>query len=141
MKKKNKITLFVIPIILVIGLLVVQAFCDLELPEYTSEIINNGIQQNGIDSTVPKVLTEDIYNAIVRITEEDSEIIASYDLVVKDNLSKKDLKEISEDYPLIKKENLYILKDLTDEQIEKLEEKITKPLIMAVMFKSNNEFM
>lgn len=139
MKKKNKITLFIIPVILVIVLLAVQAFCDLELPSYTSDIINNGIQQNGIDSSVPSVLTEELYNAINKISKEDISIVASYDLVVKENLSEKDLKETAKEYPIIEEENIYLLKDLTKEEKEKLEEKIRKPLIIAVMLKSNNE--
>lgn len=139
MKNKSKITLFVIPIILIIGLLVIQALCDLALPEYTSNIINNGIQQNGIDTTVPNVLTEDLYNAIIKITDEDIGILASYDLVVKDNLSKQDLEDISKDYPLIKTENLYILKDLDENQKSKLEEKITQPLVIATLLNGNNE--
>ena len=48
--------LFILPIIVVILLLVVQALCDLELPQYTSDIINNGIGQSGISSNVPEVL-------------------------------------------------------------------------------------
>lgn len=139
MKNKNKISLFIIPIILVIILLAVQAFCDLELPSYTSDIINNGIQQNGIDSNVPAVLTEELYNAINKISKEDISIVASYDLVVKDNLSEKDLKETMKDYPIIEEENIYLLKDITKEEKEKLEEKIRKPLIIAVMLQSNNE--
>lgn len=39
---------FTLSIILVIGLLIVQATCDLSLPDYTSNIVNVGIQQNGI---------------------------------------------------------------------------------------------
>ena len=39
---------FTLSIILVMGLLIVQAFCDLSLPDYTSNIVNVGIQQNGI---------------------------------------------------------------------------------------------
>lgn len=139
MKNKNKITLFIIPIFLVIVLLAIQAFCDLELPSYTSDIINNGIQQNGINSSVPSVLTEDLYNAIVRISQEDISIIASYDLVVKDNLSKQDLEKTAKEYPIIEEENIYLLRDLTEDEQEKLEEKIRKPLIIATMFKANNE--
>ena len=57
LKKQNIFLTFIIPIIAVIALLVVQALCDLELPSYTSDIINNGIQQGGIDNTLPEVLT------------------------------------------------------------------------------------
>ncbi len=139
MKKKNKITLFIIPVILVIGLLVIQALCDLELPSYTSDIINNGIAQNGIDSGVPSVLTERMYNAIVKISGEDVGIVASYDMIVKDNLSKQDYEKLSKEYPILKDENVYVLKDLNKDEMNILEEKMRMPLIIASMFESNNE--
>ena len=43
-------------IFLIILLLVLQAFCDLSLPSYTSNIVNIGIQQGGVDSHVPEVI-------------------------------------------------------------------------------------
>lgn len=139
MQKKSKLRLFIIPIIMIIVLLVVQAFCDLELPQYTSTIINNGIEQNGIEDSVPEVLTETLYNAIVRISDSDTGIIASYDLVVKDNLSDEDLDETAKKYPLIREENLYLLKDMTVLERKLLEEKIKVPLIIATMLNSDDE--
>ncbi|MBE6154272.1 MAG: ABC transporter ATP-binding protein [Firmicutes bacterium] len=138
-KKKNKIITFILPVIAIIALLVIQAFCDLELPEYTASIINNGIQQNGIDCAVPEVLTEELYNAIMRITDKDKIIKNSYKLLEKEKLSKDDLKEVSSKYPVIKKENIYILQNLKDEEKYVLEEKIIKPLIITMMLKNNNE--
>ena len=41
-------------IVLIIALLFLQAYCDLSLPNYTSNIINVGIQQNGIEDSVPE---------------------------------------------------------------------------------------
>jgi len=48
MKNLSKTKLFIIPVLLIITLLTIQALCDLELPNYTSDIINNGIQKSGI---------------------------------------------------------------------------------------------
>ena len=137
--KNNKMKLFILPIIVVILLLVVQALCDLELPQYTSDIINNGIGQSGINSNVPEVLSEDIYEGIIKISGEDVGIITSYDLIIKDNLSGKDREQMIKDYPLLEKENIYVLKKLNDEQLELLEQKIIKPMIIASMFYNNNE--
>ena len=124
---------------MVIALLAVQALCDLELPSYTSDIINNGIQQGGIDSNVPEVLTVDMFDAIVKISDEDPAIMASYDLYIAENLSTQDLEKLSNDYPLLESENLYLLNDLTDEEKEIVEEKIKLPLVIATMLHSNNE--
>ena len=43
-------------IVLIIALLFLQAYCDLSLPDYTSKIINVGIQQKGIEDSVPDKL-------------------------------------------------------------------------------------
>ena len=45
-------------IVLIIGLLFLQAYCDLSLPDYTSKIINVGIQQKGIEDGVPEKIRE-----------------------------------------------------------------------------------
>ena len=54
----------VISIILIVCLLATQAICDLSLPDYTSKIVNVGIQQNGIENAASLVLTEKTYNNI-----------------------------------------------------------------------------
>ena len=137
--KNNRLRLFVIPVIVVIALLVIQALCDLELPQYTSDIINNGIGQSGISNNVPRALTQDLYEGILKISGEDAGIIASYDLIVKDNLSNRDLEKMTKEFPLLKKENIYVLKNINEEEIALLEQKIIKPMIITTMFYSNNE--
>ena len=139
MKKNNVFLAFVIPIIVIVALLAIQALCDLELPSYTSDIINNGIQQGGIDSGLPKVLTVDVFDAIVRISDEDPAIMASYDFYIALNMSGKEKEELIDKYPLFEEENLYLLKDLTEEEQGIVEEKIKMPLIIATMLMSNNE--
>ena len=49
---------YVATIVVIIGFLIVQAFCDLSLPSYTSDIVNVGIQQGGVDETIPEAVTE-----------------------------------------------------------------------------------
>lgn len=139
MKQENKFTLFVIPVIIVIALLIIQALCDLELPSYTSDIINNGIQGSGIDTPVPEVLTEDLYYAIEKISGYDPGIMASYDLVVRENLSKQDYEKFSKKYPILKKQNIYLLKNLTEEEKSIVEKRLVKPLIIASTFYYNSD--
>ena len=139
MKKNNIFLAFIIPIIVVVALLAMQALCDLELPSYTSDIINNGIQQGGIEGGLPEVLTVDTFDAILSISNEDKAILASYDLYVTENLSSRDLETLKSKYPLIETENLYLLKDLTEEERNIVEEHIKIPLIITNMLESNNE--
>ena len=50
---------YVVGVVAVVCVLIVQAYCDLSLPTYTSDIVNIGIQQGGIDETVPEVIAEE----------------------------------------------------------------------------------
>lgn len=63
------------PIILIIALLVLQAWCDLSLPAYTSDIINIGISQNGIKDAIPDQMTkEDADDLMLLLTEQQKEV-------------------------------------------------------------------
>ena len=52
-------------VIAIFCVLMVQAYCDLSLPTYTSDIVNVGIQQKGIDEKVPYVISEDDFNHLL----------------------------------------------------------------------------
>lgn len=61
-------------VLLIIVLLVVQAFCDLSLPQYTSDIIDVGIQNSGVEHVLPEKLTEEEFDmAQVFMTEEEQQ--------------------------------------------------------------------
>ena len=49
-----------VPVIAIVLLLILQASCDLTLPTFTSNIVNVGIQQKGIEDAVPDVMREEI---------------------------------------------------------------------------------
>ena len=57
-------------VLAILCVLIVQAYCDLSLPTYTSEIVNVGIQQGGIDETVPDTISEeDLDLSLIHISE------------------------------------------------------------------------
>ena len=60
-------------VILIVVLLVVQAWCDLSLPTYTSDIVDVGLEQSGIKDAVPEVLSKETSTAITAILTEDNE--------------------------------------------------------------------
>ncbi len=102
----------VLEIILIIGLLVVQANLDLSLPEYTSKIVDVGIQQQGIETGVYEYISETHYNNLLLFLDDDSILLNNYELLEKNE------KNI-EDYPLIEEENIYVIKeDVKKEEIE-----------------------
>lgn len=117
-------------IILIFILLFMQANCDLTLPEYTSDIVNIGIQQSGIESPVPEVIREEEYNKLLLFmnSENKEKVNDSYVLITKDN------REYLDEYPLLNEENLYILKDDASD----LRSIITLPMIMVYNISQEN---
>ena len=113
---------FTLSLILVIGLLVVQATCDLSLPDYTSNIVNIGIQQNGIENAVPTVIREKELDKLMIFMndKQKQEVEKSYDLIEKSNLSKDEYDKYVKKYPLLKTEPLYKLNTDNKEDIDSL---------------------
>lgn len=92
-------------IILIIGLLFLQAYCDLSLPDYTSKIINVGIQQKGIEDSVPEKLRTSTMENLQLFMEEDQieEVSDAYTLeddtwVLNDDISKETREKLNEDF-------------------------------------------
>ncbi len=91
-------------VVAVIVLLVIQAYCDLSLPSYTSDIVDVGIQQKGIEYAVPEVMRADTMEQIGWfLTKEETErLTASYEqgeegiqrLAVKDEKTLKELEDL-----------------------------------------------
>lgn len=84
-------------ILAVIGLLIMQTYCNLALPTYTSNIVNVGIEQSGITSVVPIKLKESTFNSLLENSGYSSVIKSSYECIsgvctkVNDNLSESDV--------------------------------------------------
>lgn len=110
---------FVVPILVVIGLLFMQAYCELTLPDYMQNIVNIGIQNNGIEHGVYEQVRESTLKPFLMVaTEDQKELIEnSYTLVTPDEASELQLEEI----PVLKGENVYVLNDISDESFTELE--------------------
>ncbi|MGE5630410.1 MAG: hypothetical protein ACM3TR_04845 [Caulobacteraceae bacterium] len=63
---------FILLILLIVGLLFVQALCDLALPDYISYIVNVGIQQGGIKNAVPEVIRKNELEKLKLFMDDDS---------------------------------------------------------------------
>lgn len=87
-------------VLLILVLLVVQAFCDLSLPQYTSDIIDTGIQNSGVEHILPEQITaEEFENVQLFMTESEKQKWQNaYDGEQrKESLSGKDLDELDSD--------------------------------------------
>jgi len=119
-----------ISVIIIILLLCLQAWADLTLPDYTSKIVNIGIQQGGIEYAVPKVLSKEQMDTILLFTNEDESILSYYTYAQNSTLTDEENK-ILEDFDIKNNGNLYIIKNEEDLKKGELTNKIAKPLMLS----------
>ena len=120
-----------IAVIIIVILLCVQASTDLALPDYTSKIVNEGIQSGGILNAVPDAISKEDMDAMLIFTDKDEEILENYTLVgsVQNMQEEKILKKyFGKDYD-IEPNTIYVLRDIKEEKEEELSGIIAGPLM------------
>lgn len=127
-------------VIIIVLLLIVQAACDLTLPDYTSKIVNVGIQNGGIEEVAPEVIRKSIIENLLIFTEDDETILSSYEEISKENLEEKEYKKLLKEYPALENETLYKMKKMTKEEKQNLNTAMTKPL-MIISYLNNEEMV
>ncbi len=127
-------------VLFIIALLVLQAVCDLALPQYTSNIVDIGIQQGGIEDQVPDVMRESTFEKLNLFLNEDqqSTLNESYSLIDKDKFSEKELKAFNKKYPEVKEEGLYEI-TVTEEDKDKLITELSNPIVLVTFFSTDSE--
>ena len=109
----------------IIVILFVQAYCDLSLPAYTSDIVNVGIQQGGIEDQVPEAISsEEMDRLLLFVPEEDQQtILDAYE-------------EDSETYDV----EAYVLKAaVSDEEVGEISNLLSGPMMLTAGFESGSE--
>lgn len=114
-------------ILTIVVFLVLQAYCDLSLPGYTSDIVNVGIQQGGIDTAIPEQISvEDMDRLFLFVSEQDQKTV---------------LDAYERDTDTYESE-AYVLKDgiLKDEKrTDKIGAILSKPMMLVTVFSSDSE--
>lgn len=117
-------------VVVIVILLCAQAWADLELPNYTSKIVNVGIQQGGIENVSPEFIRKSQMENLLIFTNDDEKILNCYELNTKETsskLSKKINRYFGKNNNI--EETIYVLKDLNSEEQERLNEIMAKPLM------------
>lgn len=113
--------------IAIVLILVVQAYCDLSLPAYTSDIVNVGIQQGGIEDEVPRqIAAEEMEKLLLFVSEDDQQTVM--DAYTEDNTSYK--------------KEAYVLKDSVAEEentMENLKDILQIPMMMTSGIESGSD--
>lgn len=134
--------------IAIVLILVVQAYCDLSLPAYTSDIVNVGIQQGGIEDEVPRrIATEEMEKLLLFVSEDDQQTVldaytednTSYkkeayvlkDSVAEDEDTMGDLKDILQ-IPMMMTSGIESGSDTTKQMEDKLKEQMSRGMAQSM---------
>lgn len=130
----------IVPLILVIGLLIVQAMSDLSLPSYTSDIVNVGIQQQGIENAAPEAIRESSYEELALfMSDGDQQTFQSnYRLVDRASLTAKEYETYREVYPALENGALYLLNTKDKSVISTLSSILSKPMLIVYTLRSDS---
>lgn len=120
---------YIVLIILTIGLLFIQAMADLALPDYMSKIVNNGVQQGGITNTVPTAVRSSTMEKLTLFMNADDKaiVLADYTLVES---SSTNYAEYLKKYPGLADGSIYVLKDLSQAEIDKIDSTMGKSFLI-----------
>lgn len=116
-------------VVAIVCILVVQAYCDLSLPTYTSDIVNVGIQQGGIDETVPDIISKKDLNHLLLLVKSDQQD------TVKNAYTKS---EKNYDYKGTVMELKSSVKE-DEKKMDELSEILAKPMLLASGFDSGSD--
>ena len=118
-----------ISVVAVIVLVFAQVQAQLALPDHMSKIITYGIQYGGITESIPSAMSEETYKHLQIFMDEESKTILEDNYV---QVSQGDT-SYTKKYPLVEKEDIYVLKDHPDSS---LEDAIKKPLLMTSLLEN-----
>lgn len=113
----------------IICILVVQAYCDLSLPTYTSDIVNVGIQQGGIDEVLPDTISKKDLNHLLLLVPSDRQKIVKN--AYTESVEKYDYNGTVMELKASVKED--------KKKVDRLSEILGKPMLMAAGFDSGSD--
>lgn len=113
----------------IICILVVQAYCDLSLPTYTSDIVNVGIQQGGIDEALPDTISKKDLNHLLLLVPSDRQKIVKN--AYTESVEKYDYNGTVMELKASVKED--------KKKVDRLSEILGKPMLMAAGFDSGSD--
>ncbi|RHP34460.1 ABC transporter ATP-binding protein [Lachnotalea sp. AF33-28] len=126
-------------IVAILALLVIQANCELALPQYTSDIVDVGIQSGGIETAAPEAVRASTleHMKLFLTDEEAARMEADYKLVSKDSMTENDYSAYVKKYPAAAAEDIYVRNHLSQEELEELGTLMTPAEMMMLLFSSD----
>lgn len=106
-------------LILIVGLLFLQAYCDLALPDYTSKIVNEGIQQKGVEDGVPEKMREETAENLKLFLDEEQQSLLENSYFIE--------------------EGTYVLNELSEEERSELNTVLRIPELMLLNLEQESD--
>ena len=108
----------------------IQAMSELTLPDYMSKIVNVGIQQSGIENAVPEAISSSTMEKVLLFVPQDKkdDILNMYKLLTK---SSDDYSSYLKKYPLLSKEDIYVLKKKDRDSLDRVNVQMGKAILAA----------
>ena len=112
----------------IIGLLILQAYCDLALPKYTADIVDVGIGQSGIEDWVPEYMREETMEYMLLFAYGDEE-----EQLIRDSYELADSKSGF----VGNADTFYRLADMDKETRKRLKDAMKAPMAMHMILSSS----
>lgn len=128
-----------VPILICVTLLMLlQAYCDLTLPSYTSDIVNTGILKSGIDNTIPDVIRKSSLEKLTLFVDEAdaATVYSHFSAMSKSDYSDKEWSALLEKYPLLASEELYRWDAKNEDELTAI---LSEPMMLVLGFDNNSE--
>ncbi len=128
-------------LLVILGFLIVQAWADLTLPQYTSDIVNVGIQAGGIENGVPDVIRQSqMEHLMLLMSDEDKQFVEDhYTLLDRDTMDADELQEATEKYPVLTNESVYELNEVDEDTNDELADIFAQPMMIAAAIDTGSE--
>jgi len=130
-------------IVIIFVLLFAQAMSDLSLPAYMADIVNVGIQQGGIENSVPQAIRQSEMNKLATFMsdEEKSEIYSTYTQLNRESLSSSDFQHYHKIYPQLASEPILVLNNSDETGTNKLNSIFSLYIPLVYTLENNNTSM
>ncbi len=121
---------YTLPILISIVLLFVQANADLALPDYLSRIVNNGIQQGGVENAVPQAIRQSEMDKLLLFVtpDEKNSILVDYTLIDEKSA---DFEQQLSIYPALADQPIYVLNPVDKAEIDRLNPILARALLVV----------
>lgn len=119
---------YVLLIVLATILLFIQTNADLALPDYLSNIVNIGIQQNGVENAVPEAIRQDTMEKLLLfMSDEDAQSVLENYSLIEPGSSEAEI--LSKKYPMIVDEVVYLLGEIDQDHEDQLNRVLGKAFV------------